>query len=281
MYAENALHLLRDALLDAEGIASVLTAAALRRAEIERQQVEEMIFHGPLHEDYHDALRQVRATTGAGIAQTKRILNQTADVVDAFVAHGTPLRSRSFGSQIASLAAVPRQSFDSRTNEILRLLRERGKALDESTYFRDKFLEHVHPYRDREQPRPMSGDTVLGFKTPQGDVMSLEDVIESDFNWVRFIDRTGGREREYFVTHVVVAGPGSGPEVVHLDRHGLTGHFRSNDPHRHIFEIGRGGKQLGINVSAIVASSDLAHLHKDALEYVAALLTCCEHARLA
>jgi hypothetical protein len=281
LYARNALDLMRDAILDAEGIASLVTSAARRRAELESAQVKEMTFHGPLHDEYHDASRQLRAAVGAGIAQTKRVLNQTADVIDAVVAHGTGLRSKSFGSQIASVRSVPDRDFGPRTNQIVALLRTRGESLDRSTHFRDKFLEHVHPLRNEEQPRPASGLTSLGFKDGSGDVMTIEDVVESDFNWVKFAPRKGGRRREYVIAHVVVAGSQPGiAEVVRLDYEGLTGHFRSTDPHRHIFSMAGSGRPRTPTEEAVIAESDLAHLQRDAIRYVGELLTICEKSPL-
>jgi hypothetical protein len=274
--ALNALHLLRDALLDAEGIASLLVAAAAHRIELERRQIERMVFHGSLHDEYHDAARQVRAAAGAGIAQAKRLLNQTADVVDAFVAHGTTLRCRSFGSQVTSLAGVPLHGFDSRTDSIIALLRQRGPELDASTAFRDKFLEHAHPLRDRQQPRPASGYTALGFKEDgTGDEMALEDVVQSDFNWVKFVRQGQGSESTYVVAHVVIAGSRPGlAEVVRLDHEGLTGHFPSNDPHRHIFQLDAQHSQSEL-VNAVVGQSDLAQVQGAAVGYVADLLDVC------
>lgn len=43
LYARNALHLLRDALLDAKGVAALLTAAVARRLQLEEQQIAAMI----------------------------------------------------------------------------------------------------------------------------------------------------------------------------------------------------------------------------------------------
>jgi hypothetical protein len=93
MYALNALHLLRDAIQDLEGVRSLVSDLTVRRKEIETRQLEDMIFHGPVHDEYHVAARQLRAVVGSGLAQAKRALNQTADVIDAFLEHGTGIRS--------------------------------------------------------------------------------------------------------------------------------------------------------------------------------------------
>ena len=87
-YASNALHLLRDAVQDLEGVRSLVNTLERRRDELQARQLSEMIFHGPNHDAYHDVARQLRAVVGSGLAQSKRALNQTADVFDSFTAHG-------------------------------------------------------------------------------------------------------------------------------------------------------------------------------------------------
>jgi len=82
-----------------EGVRSLAHRLERHRDELQALQLSEMIFHGPNHDAYHDVARQLRAVVGSGLAQSKRVLNQTADVLDSFIAHGTGLRCRSFGSQ--------------------------------------------------------------------------------------------------------------------------------------------------------------------------------------
>lgn len=272
MYAQNALHLLRDALLDAEGVAGLLTCAVERRLDLQEQQVEAMTFHGPLHEDYHDAARQVRAAVGAGISQSKRLLNQTADVVAAFIAHGANLRSKSFGSQVGS-AQSAQPTGDGRTDALIALLKEDGSKLDTETFFRDKFLEHVHAQRGSQQPRPSSGHTALRFGVGEpGDDMAVEDIVEANFNWVRFKNQTN----EFFVVHVLpVSHTPDKIETIILDRRRLDGHFRSHDPHKHVFTVDStddGSAQSQYNVAAM---ADLASTQGPVLAYIDQMLTIC------
>jgi hypothetical protein len=279
-YALNALHLLRDAVQDLEGVRSLVDELERRRGQLQTLQLSEMIFHGPNHNAYHDVARQLRAVIGSGLAQSKRVLNQTADVIDAFIDHGTGLRCRSFGSQLQSLSRVDRnKSWGDRTSALLALLAERGPQLEKYNDFRDKFIEHAHPLRETRQPRPASGHSTLGFHGP-ADSQSppIDRVLDSGPGWVRMeAISSSGRTYRVVRAHAILIGDASGPYRIELDPT-MTGHFRSTDPHHHQYledpedDLEDGVIDQGLS---FVSSSDLSEVQESVIRYVRDLIQAC------
>jgi hypothetical protein len=278
-YAINALHLLRDAIQDLEGMRSLVDTLERRRDELEMLQLGEMIFHGPNHDAYHDVARQLRAVVGSGLAQSKRVLNQTADVIDSFTAHGTGLRNRSFGSQFQSLSRIDRdKSWDDRTAALLALLAEHGPQLERYNEFRDKFIEHVHPLRETKQSRPASGRSTLEFREARVAPYPLIDrVLGSGPGWVR-LEATSSSGRRYRVVraHVILLGDEREPAGLDLDP-AMTGHFRSTDPHQHQYLENPDDSDDGSidQDLSLVSSSDLSEVQESVMRYVRDLINAC------
>jgi hypothetical protein len=278
-YASNALHLLRDAVQDLEGVRSLVHRLERHRDELQALQLSEMIFHGPNHDEYHDVARQLRAVVGSGLAQSKRVLNQTADVLDSFIAHGTGLRCRSFGSQFQSLSRIDgSKSWDGRTAALLALLAEQGPRLERYNDFRDKFIEHVHPLRGTKQPRPASGLAMLGFHEATDHPYPLIDrILDSGPGWVR-LEATSSSGQTYRIVraHVIPVGDVGGPAAIELDP-AMTGHFRSTDPHQHQYlenpdDTDDGSIDQGLS---LVSSSDLSEVQESVMRYVHDLIHAC------
>jgi len=278
-YACNALHLLRDSVQDLEGVRSLVAALERHRDELQTLQLSEMIFHGPNHDAYHDVARQLRAVIGSGLAQSKRVLNQTADVIDAFTDHGTGLRCRSFGSQFQSLSQIDHNKrWDDRTAALLALLAERGPQLERYNDFRDKFIEHVHPLRGTKQPRPASGGSRLGFhEVTDGQYPLIDRILGSGPGWVR-LEAISSSGRTYHVVraHVILLGDARGPTRIALDL-GMTGHFRSTDPHQHQYLDEPDGTDDGWIDQGLsfVSSSNLSEVQESVMRYVRDLIQTC------
>ena len=278
-YASNALHLLRDAVQDLVGVRSLVERLEERRDELQALQLSEMIFHGPNHDAYHDVARQLRAVVGSGLAQAKRVLNQTADVLDSFIAHGTGLRCRSFGSQFQSISRVDcNKIWDSRTAALLALLAKHGPRLERYNDFRDKFIEHVHPLRGRTQPRPASGHSTLGFHQAPDCHYPLSDrILGCGPGWVRLESiSSSGRTYRVVRAHVILVGDAKSPFGIELDPT-MTGHFRSTDPHQHVYlenpdDADDGSIDQGFS---LVSSSDLSEVQESVMRYVRDLIRAC------
>lgn len=100
LYAMNAWHLLRDAVLDLNALHVLVHDLIEQQAELLKLQIEERIFHGPDHAHYRRNSSQICAVNSSCHQLAKRLPDQCAYVTDAFLVHGTPLRCGSFGNSM-------------------------------------------------------------------------------------------------------------------------------------------------------------------------------------
>lgn len=242
-YARNALHLLRDALLDLNALHVLVHDDLITKQRgLIDVQIEERIFHGPNHAAYHRNGAQIRAVIGSGHQHAKRLLNQCAYVTDAFVAHGSVLRSGSFGRQYASLPRLDRSKItDARSHALVALLEERGPALEIGNNYRDDYIEHVKPQRTGMQIRPAtSGPTVSHHEAPT--IQEVDGHVEQiEPGWVHMRDRSDtGVLLDIFYIHAKGAFKEHLPPSdetflgVLLESDIMTrGHFRHTEYHMH------------------------------------------------
>jgi len=289
--ASNSLYLLRDSLIDLRYAYSLVKDLSDKRIKLMEQQVEQENFAGDLHEAYHEASGQLRASTVAIFQLGKRTLNSSSYVLASFLPHGVAVKEGSFGRQYTSVQKLDISKLDKRSKALVKNLLANGARLEVHNDARDMYVEHTKPATKAQQRRPVHTGAGINYMKVKAEFIGIQERLysgmvrraDTDFVVLGEKDAKGNEVRTYHVHighHLVPIGkdivrsafimrpPDYDPD-----------HFKKLDPHSHSFtktddddDIGKAGEDYAVEITELATVENMVSDYCDYIEEMLAVI---------
>ncbi len=289
--ALNSLYLLRDSLIDLRYAHSLVKELSDKRIKLMEQQLEQENFAGDLHEAYHEASGQLRASTVAIFQLGKRTLNSSSYVLAGFLPHGVAVKEGSFGRQYSSVQKLDISKLDKRSKALVKNLLAKGAKLEVHNDARDMYVEHTKPATKVQQRRPVHTGTGINYMKEKTEFTGIQEHLysgmvrraDTDFVVLGEKDAKGNEVRTYHV-HI-------GHRLVPIGKNVVRSaflmkppdydpdHFKKLEPHSHSFtktdnddDIGTAGEDYSIEITELATVEDMIGDYCDYIEKMLAVV---------
>lgn len=289
--ALNSLYLLRDALIDLRYAHSLVKQLSKKRNDLMEQQVDQENFAGDLHEAYHEAAGQLRASIVAIFQLGKRTLNSSSYVLASFIPHGVAVKDGSFGRQYSSAQRLDLTKLDKRSKALIKNLLANGAKLEVHNDARDMYFEHTKPATKAQQRRPVHTGAGISFMQEKPEFTGIQERLysgmvrraDTDFVVLGEKDANGKEVRTYHVHighHLVPTGKNIVRSAFLMRPPDYDpDHFKKLEPHSHSFtktdddeDIGTSGEDYSIEITELATVEDMISDYCDYIESLLAVI---------